>query len=111
MLLILIISAAALVGYFDPKLFVRLTEGDTSETNAASNSTSSNREQARGSSRRVTSQRTGGDAVLVVESPDLFTPEGVEALRHVVSQLEAVPYVRRVTWMDTIPSMNLFGLA
>jgi uncharacterized protein len=109
-LLILIISAAALVGYVDPKLFVRLTEGDTSET-AATRSSSSNRDQARGSSRRVTSQRTGGDAVLVVESPAFFTPEGVAALRHVVSQLEAVHYVRRVTWMDTIPSMNLFGLA
>ncbi|MFM7116238.1 MAG: RND transporter, partial [Planctomycetota bacterium] len=79
-LLILLISAAALVGYFDPKLFVRLAKGDTSETAATSSSNSSNRQEARGSSRRVSSQRMGGDAVLVVESPSLFTPEGVAAL-------------------------------
>ena len=109
--LILIISAAALVGYFDPKLFVRLAKGDTSDQAATSSNNSSVRQEAQGSSRRVSSQRTGGDVVLVVESSSFFTPEGVAALRHVVSRLEAVPYVRRVTWMDTIPSMNLFGLA
>jgi len=109
--LILLISGGALLGYIDPKLFVRLAEGAEADETRTTSTESNEQQRPRSSSRRVSTQRMGGDAVLVVESPKFFTPEGVNALRHVVSKLEELPYVRRVTWMDTIPSMNLFGLA
>lgn len=53
---------------------------------------------------------TRSDAILVIESEDLFTPTGAKALRHMVQSLEDVPYIRNVLWMDRVPPLNIFGL-
>lgn len=53
---------------------------------------------------------TRSDAILVVESDDIFTPTGAQALRHMVEKLEALPYIRNVLWMDRVPVLNIFGL-
>ncbi len=50
------------------------------------------------------------DAVLVIESDDIFTPSGAEALRKMVNALEGLPYIRNVLWMDRVPVLNIFGL-
>ncbi len=50
------------------------------------------------------------DAVLVVQSPEFFTPDGAKAMRHVVEQLEQLDYVRSILWMDRVPILNIFGL-
>lgn len=52
-----------------------------------------------------------GDAVLVVESPVIFTRAGADALRGIVARLESLPAVAGVTWLDTAPPLNIFGLA
>jgi predicted RND superfamily exporter protein len=51
------------------------------------------------------------DAVIVVESPAFFTPEGAKAMRHVVETLEELDYVDRILWMDRVPMLNIFGLS
>jgi predicted RND superfamily exporter protein len=53
---------------------------------------------------------TRSDAVLVIESDDIFTPSGAQALRHMIATLEALPYIRSVLWMDRVPVLNIFGL-
>jgi len=53
---------------------------------------------------------TDSDVVLVVESPDIFTPEGAAALRQVVEDLEELDFVREIFWLDRVPVLNLFGL-
>lgn len=53
---------------------------------------------------------TGAEAVLVIESDSIFTPDGAAALRHMVERLEARPSVASVTWMDRVPVLNIFGL-
>lgn len=53
---------------------------------------------------------THSDAILVIESNDVFTPAGAKALRHMIAQFEATPYVRSVLWMDRVPVLNIFGL-
>lgn len=53
---------------------------------------------------------TRSDAILVIESKDVFTPSGAKALRQMIATLEAVPYVRSVFWMDRVPGLNIFGL-
>lgn len=53
---------------------------------------------------------TRSDAILVIESDDIFTPAGAQALRHMVTELEALPYIRNVLWMDRVPVLNIFGL-
>lgn len=55
-------------------------------------------------------QLTENDAILVIESEDVFTPNGAKALRHMIATLEAIPYVRNVLWMDRVPVLNIFGL-
>lgn len=53
---------------------------------------------------------TRSDAVLVIESDDIFTPTGAAALRHMIASLEALPHIRNVLWMDQVPVLNIFGL-
>jgi len=50
------------------------------------------------------------DAVLVVQSPEFFTPAGVKAMRHVVEKLEEQDHVSFILWMDRVPMLNIFGL-
>jgi len=51
------------------------------------------------------------ECLLVVEVDDLFDSSTVTAVRHVVSQLEAMPQVARVLWLDGVPNLNMFGLS
>lgn len=53
---------------------------------------------------------TQADAVLVIESDDIFTPAGAKALRHMIASLESIPYISRALWMDRVPVLNIFGL-
>ena len=53
---------------------------------------------------------TRSDAILVIESNDIFSPTGAEALRQTIGALESLPYVRSVFWMDRVPVLNIFGL-
>lgn len=50
------------------------------------------------------------DAIVVVESDSIFTPDGARALRSAVAALESLPYIRSVVWMDRLPILNIFGL-
>lgn len=50
------------------------------------------------------------DTLLVIECEHLFTFEGAEALRAIVSKLESMPTINSVTWMDNAPPLNIFGL-
>lgn len=52
---------------------------------------------------------TGGDVIVVARSPDFFTPSGAAAMRDAVDSLEALDHVRRVLWIDRIPTLNLFA--
>lgn len=49
-------------------------------------------------------------AIIVIETDDAFTPGGAKALRQVASELEDLPQVDEVTWIDNIPTLNVFGL-
>ncbi len=55
-------------------------------------------------------QVAGGECVVVATSPNFFTPAGLSAMRRVVSELESLPQVTHVLWLDSIPGLNLFGL-
>lgn len=81
---------------------------------------SSEREEATESSNPLRPRRFRGgssagvlgraDTLLVIESEQLFTYEGAEALRAIVSELESMPTIDSVTWMDNAPPLNIFGL-
>ena len=53
---------------------------------------------------------TDTDAILVCQSADFFSPDGVQAMRQVVEDLENLDFVTSVLWMDRVPILNIFGL-
>ena len=50
------------------------------------------------------------DAVMVVETADLFSPVGAQAMRAIVEDLEKTDLVDNVVWLDEIPMLNIFSL-
>ena len=50
------------------------------------------------------------NGILIAQSDEFFTPEGVAAMQAVVEALENEDWVSNVTWMEDIPGLNLFGL-
>ncbi len=53
---------------------------------------------------------TDADTILVIDSDEFFTTDGIKALRSIVGELESLEYVRSVFWLDDIPNLNIFGL-
>ncbi|MEM0924626.1 MAG: MMPL family transporter, partial [Planctomycetota bacterium] len=58
----------------------------------------------------------GGDCVLVAtideaKEIDFFDAESLRTLRRVINDLENLPQVRSILWLDNIPEFNLFGLS
>lgn len=51
-----------------------------------------------------------GQCTVVVTSEDFFTTRSLTALRAAVAELQALPQVSNILWVDSIPGLNLFGL-
>lgn len=116
-LVLVVVSAAAGVGYIAPErvrgLFVRpvVEEEEVAPAPAPAPGTKAAATVPKKAAPNVDSfDLTRSDAILVVESDDIFTPDGAAALRHMVEKLEQLPYVRNVVWMDRVPVLNIFGL-
>ncbi|MFK7769980.1 MAG: RND family transporter [Mariniblastus sp.] len=103
-LFIAVISGIAILGYINPEI----VRDFFSEENPVEQSRSVNEFEG------VTVPEAGfsldSHAVIVAESDDFFTSDGVRTLRNVVSELESHDYISRVIWMDQIPMLNIFGL-
>lgn len=109
--LIVVLSILATIGLVRPQLLSQYWKTAAGDAQPPQSSVANPANERPPSYRRVSTMRMGGDAILVVESDQLFSQRGVDALRHVINKLESLDFVTRVTWMDSIPSMNLFGLA
>lgn len=53
---------------------------------------------------------TDAHTILVIDSDEFFTTEGIKALRAIVEKLESLDYVKSVFWLDDVPNLNIFGL-
>lgn len=106
-LFVIAMTAVAALGYFDPH---RLTDLFASPPEVTSPSTSSRPANPVQPPDVETVSLSRADAVLVVESDDIFTQSGARALREVVDSLEELPYVKNVLWLDRVPPLNIFGL-
>ncbi|MFH1304551.1 MAG: MMPL family transporter, partial [Planctomycetota bacterium] len=53
---------------------------------------------------------TDADTILVIDSDQFFTTDGVKALRAIVKEIESLDYVQSVFWLEDIPNLNIFGL-
>ena len=106
--LLLTLSVFATLGHIDPRLVTRAFHQVANETSSDSTATDS---AAESTSKVQPISLSASDAVLVIESPNIFTPRGTEALRQVAERLDELPQVRRILWMDRIPMLNIFGLS
>jgi uncharacterized protein len=109
-LVITLLTAASIGGYTHPDWFRRLWKG-TEDVEEAQANEPAGRRFRRGERPPVESaQLARGDAVLVVHSPNLFTPAGAAALRAIVDALQQQDYIASVMWLDRVPILNIFGL-
>ncbi len=111
-LVLLLVSALAIVGHVNPKLvrdLFRDQQGKPAQRTSLTQLATS------GSTRRDQPpavrpfQVAGGECVVVATSEDFFTRENLLAIRSVVEDLESLPQVSDVLWVDSIPSLNLFS--
>ena len=107
-LVLIILSSVALMGYIAPERVRRIFIAPPKVEAAKPAANSASPGQPRPNVEAL--ELTRSDAILVIESDDIFTPQGAKALRKMIETLEAVPYVRSVLWMDRVPVLNIFGL-
>ena len=105
---ILLITGIALIGHYHPALITDLFEQEVADTQSQA-------EQKANDDNDIVAPPMRGfsfhsDSVIVVESPDLFSPVGAQAMRAIVEDLEATDIVNDVVWMDEIPMLNIFSL-
>lgn len=104
--LLLTISAFAVIGHIDPRLVTGWFHQQVDDSSSTASATST----APAAPNVQPISLSAADAVLVVESPSIFTPRGTEALRRVAERIEELKQVRSLLWMDRIPMLNIFGL-
>jgi predicted RND superfamily exporter protein len=108
LVLVIGITGLALVGYIDPDLLLRHLPSGTSEQTAA---TETSEVPASRPAPDVEPLRLSDvDTILVIDSDQFFTVDGVAAVRQIVQRLEALPQVAEVMWLDRVPILNVFGL-
>ncbi|MGV3485770.1 MAG: efflux RND transporter permease subunit [Planctomycetaceae bacterium] len=103
------------IGHWRPTLprevFVRLFPGNAAEAVSPGDANSLQPTSRRAGDRQVASMRLfASEVMLVVTAEDFFRPVTAKAIREVVEDLERLPQVSHVTWMDNAPPLNLFGL-
>jgi len=118
MVVFVAMSTLAAIGYYDPTLLVQAPVSEDGESSAGGMSgrgrgreSSSNQTEPSGPAPDVTPVMLfGSDLMLLVTGDDFFTPTAAKAIREAVVELEALPQVTQVMWMDRSPPLNLFGL-
>lgn len=105
---ILALSGLAMLGYVAPEKLTRLFESP--KTSPTESEAPPSRKSSRARSDVEAVRLDDSDVILVVESKEIFTPSGSEALRNIVEKLEELDYVESVFWMDRVPVLNVFGL-
>jgi len=119
LLAVLLITLLSVIGYFRPEWVRQFFVTRQTQESPAINKDSRRNIHSR-SNKDDTQRRkrpnvdpvslSASDAVLVVQSPQFFTPAGAKAMRHVVDELEKLDYVRNILWIDRVPILNIFGL-
>ena len=106
--LLTIITTFACIGHFYPNLITDLFKEQVESRD--SDLPPALRGETREARPAVDSFAFRGDAIMVVQSEDFFSPAGVQAMQAVVKKLRETEFVSRVVWIEDVPPLNLFGL-
>jgi uncharacterized protein len=107
--LVLSMTGLATLGYVAPETLSRLVSSEPGEAPLQDYTVADDEPYEAPPDVQVVSL-TNANAIIVVQSDAMFTPDGARALRHIVRSLEDLPYVDHILWMDEIPDLNIFGL-
>ena len=107
LLVMVVLTLLAAIGYWDPKSLLSLVERSNQESPITSDTEDDETAPLPDVDPFSLSR---SDAVIVVDSDDFFTPTGAKAMRQVVEDLESLDQVRSIVWMDRVPILNIFGL-
>ena len=110
-LLLATITTVACIGHFSPELITDLfADGQENLPNTIWQQQQTNSTSPDGERPEVESFAFGGEAILLAQSDDFFTPAGVTAMQDVVATLKDTDYIGRLVWVEDVPPLNLFGL-
>ncbi|TWT95649.1 efflux RND transporter permease subunit [Neorhodopirellula pilleata] len=125
--LLVLVTVLALIGYRNPSivrdLFVSAATSDDPEPRRSRRNDTAR--SAANAANVEPFQIAGGDCVLVVDvmpsaadgdqpadgPDDFFRAAALSAIRDVAAELESMPQVDSVLWLDNVPGLNLFGFA
>ena len=115
-MLFVVMTAISCAGYKWPNLprdlYDKLFPSATtlhSDSDAPAQSTGA--PQKKYNRRPVTSMSLfASEVMLVVTAEDFFESPAAKAIREVVDDLNALPQVANITWIDNAPPLNIFGL-
>ncbi|MGN6547829.1 MAG: efflux RND transporter permease subunit, partial [Aureliella sp.] len=109
---LIVATAFAGMGYYDPDWLRRNWPQPAAQSTPALASQSAGQSQATRKPLHSVRQMSlsQADVVLVATSDRFFTSEGAAAMRAVVDELEGLPTVNEVLWLDRAPPLNVFGL-
>ena len=126
--LLILLTGLAIGGYLDPdwpqklqsRFVAQETKSDQATANgptpAATNVTAQSNARGDNSPPRRFGRRGGfggagrAEAILVIKSPAIFTPEGSQAFRAVYHAVGSLDMVASVRSLDQAPPLNIFGL-
>lgn len=111
-LVLAVMTTLAIIGYVKPSLVLDLFDSQAEEIGEESLPQPASQPPARNDQPPDVEpfQVAGGECIVVVTSENFFTQQNLTAIRNVVADLDALPQVSNVLWLDSIPGLNLFGL-
>jgi len=110
---IVLLTAIALGGYYRPSWPKEVYHAWTGTAEKSSKEEKGALMLGPAAARSASVQRASlgrADAILVLQSDQIFSREGAVAVREVVAALEEMDTIASVTWLDQAPPLNIFGL-
>ena len=104
-ILLAIITGASCIGHFKPELIHNLFKVEAATLTATGESDIDYESRP-----NVEAFQFASGGILIAQSDQLFTRDGVAAMQSVVAALKDEDWISGVTWIEDIPGLNLFGL-
>jgi len=102
---LMLITALSWVGHFHPEVVTQYFDDEESAPQTVWQKNMSDQSRP-----AVDSFAFKGNAILVAQSEEFFSPAGAAAMQDVVATLKQLQYVESVVWIEDVPPLNLFGL-
>ncbi|MEO2045959.1 MAG: efflux RND transporter permease subunit [Pirellulales bacterium] len=104
----ILLTVLSVLGYYDPYLLLPEPQSEQSSADSVIGVRTRGPQEPMPDVQPI--KLAGWDAVILVQSDQLFSSHAAQALRHTVEQLEQLDYVDEIFWIEDAPPLNIFGL-